>query len=54
MTGLRRPRSGVPGADISGRVAEVGSAVTAFRPGDEVFGVSKWPSAGGCGEYTRA
>ncbi len=54
MTGLRRPRSGVPGADIAGRVATVGAGVTELTPGDEVFGVSMWPSAGACGEYTRA
>ena len=54
MTGLRRPRSGVPGADIAGRVAAVGTGVTELTPGDEVFGVSMWPSAGACAEYTRA
>jgi NADPH:quinone reductase-like Zn-dependent oxidoreductase len=54
MTGLRRPRSGVPGADIAGRGAAVGAGVIELTPGDEVFGVSMWPSAGGCAEYTRA
>lgn len=54
MTGLRRPRSGVPGADIAGRVAAVGAGVTELTPGDEVFGVSMWPAAGACGEYTRS
>jgi NADPH:quinone reductase-like Zn-dependent oxidoreductase len=54
MTGLRRPKSGIPGSDVAGRVAAVGSGVTAFAPGDEVFGLSVWPAAGACAEYTRA
>jgi NADPH:quinone reductase-like Zn-dependent oxidoreductase len=54
MTGVRRPRSGVPGSDIAGRVSAVGRGVTTFKPGDEVFGVCLWPSAGACTEYTRA
>jgi NADPH:quinone reductase-like Zn-dependent oxidoreductase len=29
------------GFDFSGIVADVGSAVTHFRPGDEVFGMSR-------------
>ncbi|WP_313896132.1 NAD(P)-dependent alcohol dehydrogenase [Streptomyces sp. YIM 98790] len=37
--GLRRPRPGlVLGADLAGVVDSVGSGVTGFRPGDEVFG----------------
>jgi NADPH:quinone reductase-like Zn-dependent oxidoreductase len=36
--GLRRPRSPVPGSDLAGVVERVGSAVTSFAPGDEVFG----------------
>ena len=38
MTGLRRPKYGVPGLDVAGTVEAVGSAVTHLRPGDEVFG----------------
>ena len=37
-TGMRTPRRRVPGRDVAGRVESVGSAVTQFRPGDEVFG----------------
>lgn len=48
--GLRRPKVAVRGTDIAGHVAEVGANVTAFRPGDEVFG---WCN-GGFAEYARA
>jgi NADPH:quinone reductase-like Zn-dependent oxidoreductase len=37
-TGLRRPRSLVPGVDLSGVVERVGANVAKIRPGDEVFG----------------
>lgn len=36
--GLRRPRHRVPGMDVAGTVEAVGTHVTAFRPGDEVYG----------------
>jgi NADPH:quinone reductase-like Zn-dependent oxidoreductase len=39
--GFRRPKNPVPGIDVSGVVAAVGSSVTRFRIGDEVFGISK-------------
>lgn len=35
----RKLKDWVPGADVAGQVEEVGSKVTQFRPGDEVFGV---------------
>jgi NADPH:quinone reductase-like Zn-dependent oxidoreductase len=38
MTGLRKPKDPRLGIDLAGRVEAVGSAVTQFRPGDEVFG----------------
>ena len=36
--GLRKPKVERLGADLAGEVEAVGSAVTEFRPGDEVFG----------------
>ena len=39
VMGLRRPRQPVPGLDLSGTVAAVGSGVTRFAPGDEVYGI---------------
>lgn len=49
-TGLRRPRKMIPGFDVAGRIEEVGSEVTGFEPGDEVFGESK----GSCAEFVVA
>jgi NADPH:quinone reductase-like Zn-dependent oxidoreductase len=39
MVGFRKPKVGVRGRDLAGRVEAVGSAVTGFRPGDEVMGI---------------
>jgi NADPH:quinone reductase-like Zn-dependent oxidoreductase len=39
--GFRRPKNPVPGLDVAGTVAAVGSEVTRFKPGDEVFGISR-------------
>ena len=39
VMGLRRPRQPVPGLDLSGTVAAIGTAVTRFAPGDEVYGI---------------
>jgi NADPH:quinone reductase-like Zn-dependent oxidoreductase len=38
--GFRRPKNPVPGRDVAGTVAEVGSAVTRFAVGDEVYGIA--------------
>ncbi|RZV43614.1 MAG: NAD(P)-dependent alcohol dehydrogenase [Acidimicrobiales bacterium] len=39
--GVRKPKNPVLGMDVSGRVVEVGSAVTDFQVGDEVMGIAK-------------
>jgi NADPH:quinone reductase-like Zn-dependent oxidoreductase len=48
--GLRAPKTPVPGSDLAGVVEAVGSDVTRFQPGDEVFGIGKGTFA----EYARA
>jgi NADPH:quinone reductase-like Zn-dependent oxidoreductase len=49
-SGFRAPKTPVPGMDLAGVVTAVGSSVTRFRPGDEVFGIGK----GSYAEYARA
>ncbi|MGB7861571.1 MAG: NAD(P)-dependent alcohol dehydrogenase [Acidimicrobiia bacterium] len=48
--GLTKPKSPVPGLDVSGRVVAVGDSVERFAPGDEVFGIAK----GAYAEYAAA
>jgi NADPH:quinone reductase-like Zn-dependent oxidoreductase len=45
FTGLRRPRQPIAGMEFAGEVAAVGAAVTAFAPGDRVFGVRRGSNA---------
>lgn len=47
VTGLFRPKCGIPGYDVAGRVVEVGNNVQRFNPGDEVFGAC----TGSCAEF---
>ena len=49
-SGLRRPKSLSIGGDVAGTVEAVGSDVTEFQPGDEVFGTA----GGAWAEYTPA
>lgn len=51
MWGVIKPKFTIPGADIAGVVESVGSAVTRFRPGDEVFGDLSDSGWGGFAEY---
>ena len=48
--GFFAPKARVPGMDVAGRVEAVGENVTAFRPGDEVFGAGN----GSFAEYACA
>ena len=48
--GLRRPKYRNPGRNLAGTVEAVGTSVTAFTPGDAVFGVGEASFA----EYARA
>lgn len=48
--GVRTPKNPVPGTDVAGTVVAVGSAVTRFAAGDEVFGFGK----GSFAEYAVA
>jgi NADPH:quinone reductase-like Zn-dependent oxidoreductase len=48
--GLRTPRNPVPGLDLAGVVEAVGSAVSRFAVGDEVYGIGR----GSFAEYAAA
>jgi NADPH:quinone reductase-like Zn-dependent oxidoreductase len=48
--GFRGPKNPVPGLDVAGTVVAVGSAVTRFAAGDEVFGIAR----GSFAEYAAA
>ena len=51
LSGWFKPKHKILGADISGVVEAVGENVTAFKPGDEVFGDIAGAGFGGFAEY---
>lgn len=53
LGGLRRPKHSTLGSDIAGRVEAVGTDVTRFRPGDEIYG-DNLQLMGGFAEYAVA
>jgi len=54
LSGLLTPRVPILGCDIAGRVEAVGAGVTAFRPGDEVYGDLSGSGFGAFAEYVCA
>lgn len=44
----------IPGHDVAGTVAKVGSEVTAFKKGDEVFALTSFSREGCAAEYAIA
>jgi NADPH:quinone reductase-like Zn-dependent oxidoreductase len=49
--GLLRPKHRIPGVDVAGRVEALGSGVTRFKPGDEVYANLLDHGSGGFAEY---
>ncbi len=52
--GLLRPKHTILGVDIAGQVEAVGSGVTRFKPGDEVYANLAEQGYGGFAEYVSA
>ena len=54
LSGLLKPKVHILGCDIAGRVEAVGGDVTAFQPGDEVYGDLSGSGFGAFAEYACA
>ena len=54
--GARRPKKTIPGSDLAGTVESIGTNVSRFRVGDEVFGETdmSWVNGGAFAEYAVA
>ena len=50
-SGFPKPKNKILGADVAGLVEAVGSKVTRFQPGDEVYGDLYWCGFGAFAEY---
>lgn len=53
QTGIRGPRTPVRGSDVAGVVEAIGKDVTAFAPGDEVFGAAEANGSGKPGTFAE-
>lgn len=51
--GFLKPKVGILGTDVAGRVEAVGKDVTLFQPGDAVFGDIMWHGGRTFAEYVR-
>lgn len=49
--GLRKPKNEIPGMELAGTVEAIGSKVTLFKPGDEVYGDTSAYGFGTFAEY---
>ena len=51
FSGLTRPKKDILGIEFAGEIAEIGSAVTRFRKGDRVFGMTHPTDPGAYAEF---